>query len=262
MAELGEFASPRGERVFRVWHLPEGAVTAAAVLASPVHEEKKAAHRPLVDLARRLAARGVSCLRFDWRGSGDSGGDPGDLSLLSMREDLLDALEAMRERVPGVPLHLLGVRLGADLCGLVAEERDDVARIVLTVPIGKGSRYLAQARLRSKLRGALTSETASASARADGLDLDGHFLSASAVAQLEAHDLAGREAPLRCDVTCLDICGRERASAPLQSLADALAPRARSVEVRVAVEQPFWNALGPVEPTAFHDEVERILGLA
>ena len=67
-----------------------------------------------------------------------------------------------------------------------------------SVPVVKGSRYVSQAKLRSKIRGALTTPNGGdAAAASDGsFDFDGHLISANAVALLEAHDLLSRTTSL------------------------------------------------------------------
>jgi pimeloyl-ACP methyl ester carboxylesterase len=250
--ESYEFLPFGGESLFVGWYLPAGPPAALVLLVSPIHEEKKAAHRPLVDLARALAGRGVACVRFDYRGSGDSTGDPAGLTLTSMREDTLRVVEAARERLGALDLTLVGLRLGADVTALVAEQLEGLRRLVLVTPVGKGSRYLSQARLRSKIRGALTGPSSgSADADAEGFDFDGHYVSPKAIEELESYDLATRESPLACRVVCLDICAREKPTAAMESLAVSLGARTDDSSLSAVVGEPFWNALGPVEPCAF-----------
>jgi pimeloyl-ACP methyl ester carboxylesterase len=259
-AERYEFLPHLGERLLVGWHLPEPlppSVPLVAVLASPLHEEKKAAHRPLVDLARALAARGLPCVRFDYRGSGDSTGEPTAVTLTTMREDLSHVLREAMARLGAASAALVGVRLGADAAGLVAEEAPEVSRLVLVVPVGKGSRYVSQARLRSKIRGALTGPADGESSLEErgGFDFDGHPLSPEAIGQLETHNLAARTASIGARVLCLDLCAREKPTAVLEALAEALHSRVSEVRLRAVVEEPFWNALGPVEPLAFQAAV-------
>lgn len=283
------FIERQGERLFVGWHLPadwpevasvsppaplspqssareergRGWGGACAILVSPIHEEKKATHRPLVDLARALAARGVPCIRFDYRGSGDSTGDPARLTLSAMCEDLRSAMAEAIAVCGTTRFALVGLRLGADAAAIVAEENPAIERLVLVAPLGKGARYVGQARLRSRIRGALTGpeDEGPRPEGEGGFDYDGHILSAAAVAELEAHDLAARTGRIPARVLCLDLCAKEKPTAVLEGLAEALRARATSVALRAIVEEPFWNALGPVEPRAFLSTVaEELLG--
>ena len=68
-----------------------------------------------VRLARRLATEGIACLRFDFRGCGESDGRFEDLSPPRLIEDLLAVLDAARDLVGIDPtrLGLVGSSFGA-----------------------------------------------------------------------------------------------------------------------------------------------------
>ena len=69
-------------------------------------------HRMFVPLARRLAARGCACLRFDFRGRGDSEGVAAEATIRAMIEDTRAALDFVVARYPGRPIVLLGICSG------------------------------------------------------------------------------------------------------------------------------------------------------
>lgn len=88
-------------------------------------------HRMFVDFARNLAAQGVSALRFDFRGRGESEGDLGSACLDSMIADTRAALAFLRERLPGSPrIVLLGLCSGAEVA-LGAAADPAVSRLAL-----------------------------------------------------------------------------------------------------------------------------------
>jgi len=78
--------------------------------------------RLFVLLGRALAESGLHCLRFDFRGSGDSDGEFGDMTLSSEIADARAALKYMRRRpgVDGKRVGLLGLSLGSVVAQMIA----------------------------------------------------------------------------------------------------------------------------------------------
>lgn len=71
-----------------------------------------------VRLSRELAEAGVSSLRFDLAGSGESEGRFSDMTIDSMRSDLLSAARLVRKRCAPSSLILLGHSLGGMIAAL------------------------------------------------------------------------------------------------------------------------------------------------
>jgi alpha-beta hydrolase superfamily lysophospholipase len=89
-----------------------------------------------VDLARACARRGMAFSGLDRRGSGMSGGPPGDAP---SNEELLDdidrGIERARRRWPSCPVHLIGLCLGARLATLYAGRyTGKIASLILVSP--------------------------------------------------------------------------------------------------------------------------------
>lgn len=93
--------------------------------------------------AQWLATQGFVVMSFDYRGMGDSRLPAQakslrgfDADLFSWARDYDSAIDALRERAPGVPLYLIGHSLGAQLPGLL-RNRAHVAGL-LSVAAGSG----------------------------------------------------------------------------------------------------------------------------
>jgi alpha/beta superfamily hydrolase len=83
-------------------------------------------------------------------GNGDSDGDFSEMSVESAVADLRCAVEEAKRRWPGARIHLLGLRFGATIAALAAEQSSDIDRLILWAPIVDGERYM-QELLRSNL---------------------------------------------------------------------------------------------------------------
>jgi predicted alpha/beta hydrolase len=71
-------------------------------------------------LSRQLAARGFNVLRFDYYGSGDSAGDDSEMRLSGSCEDIVAAIEELKDICDAKTVALIGLRLGASLAGIDA----------------------------------------------------------------------------------------------------------------------------------------------
>lgn len=95
---------------------------AVAVLAHPHPQYGGNRHHPLVDaLFRTLPGHGVTTVRFDFRGGGDSGGAHG--GGIDERLDVTAALDALAGLDEAAPWWLVGYSFGAVVCLDVVDPR-------------------------------------------------------------------------------------------------------------------------------------------
>jgi pimeloyl-ACP methyl ester carboxylesterase len=215
----------------------------AIVLCNGFGKEYEIARSALSATARDLAARGFSCLRFDYAGYADSDGEFTDATVSTMTADIESALDELRRRSGASHLALLGLRFGATLAALVAGRRPDVSRLVLWEPLPSPWKTLYQA-----LRQSVTMQTIifgkvhfsreqivdnvlhRRPSLADGYDFniidDGFPLGAELVEQLQAVDLIERPPATAAPTLILNVV---KTSAPpasdLQRFRDALKQR-------------------------------------
>ncbi len=140
--------------LYAMAHRADGAPKGIVVIAGPFAEEKKAAQRALVAAARTFAGAGYDVLRFDWRGTGDSGGEFGQADVESWLADLRAAITAARQ-MSDAPITLLGLRFGAALAWRNLNEIE-IENLVLWEPVVNGSSYARQNRQRAQIRAQMT----------------------------------------------------------------------------------------------------------
>ncbi|GGA81145.1 serine aminopeptidase domain-containing protein [Puia dinghuensis] len=140
-----------GRYLFTYAHYPEVLTGQAFVFLNPILDEKKKVHNFQAEVARALCGCGYMVFRFDYYGTGDSGGELFELDLNETMNDMLFLLEYIKSLHTITDLRLLGIRFGADLAVLLAEKQRQINGLFLIEPLTDGSRYLMEQRLRRRL---------------------------------------------------------------------------------------------------------------
>lgn len=138
-----------GRALFGWYHPARGGTKRgrAVVLCPPLGYEGICAYPALRTLAERLSAAGYPVLRFDYDGTGDSGGldsDPGRVR--AWIESVGAAASELRALSGEDEICLFGVRMGATLALTSAAERGDIERLVLWNPCPTGKAYARELR--------------------------------------------------------------------------------------------------------------------
>jgi alpha/beta superfamily hydrolase len=177
---LGLHHPPRGRSV-----RPGG-----VVLCSHTGSEYVRAHRSLRELANRIAEAGVHALRFDYYGSGDSGGESDEGTAAEWMADIEAAIREMSEASGSTKVSLVGLRVGAALAALVGAQRAEVEKIVLWEPIVNGASYIRELLETHDLWcGDHLGERAPKAVRSTGLEAIGFPLTPALKASIETIDL-------------------------------------------------------------------------
>jgi alpha-beta hydrolase superfamily lysophospholipase len=160
------------------------------VLCKSFGYEALCGHRSVRVFAERIAALGLPALRFDYRGTGDAADiDPQSDQIELWTEDIVTAVEELRQRTAVEEVYLLGFRLGA-LLAWRAAARCRVDGLALLAPVVSGRRYLRDLRTArlAALSGAAEADRVPAT---DGaLEASGYRLTAASIMTLSALDLA------------------------------------------------------------------------
>lgn len=120
----------------------------AVVMCGTLGYEQISAYRGWRRLAADLAAAGHPTLRFDYPGEGDSA-DPAIAEIDTLVAAIRRAVRFLREQAKAEEIVLIGLRLGATLATLAAEE-GGIDRLVLLAPFASGRAYLREMTIRAK----------------------------------------------------------------------------------------------------------------
>jgi exosortase A-associated hydrolase 2 len=245
------FFFPNGtSKLFGVFHEPDGSRNKAPfVFCHAWGEEKLWAHRVFVSFARSLAADGYPVLRFDFLGNGDSDGDFAATTMGSALADVRCAVAEARRRTGAPTVSLLGLRLGATLAAIVAEEVPDAPHLVLWAPIVDGARYM-QELLRINIATQMASYREVRQDRAalvalmeqgQTVNIDGYELALAHYAEVSQTRLTGsaRTFPGPCLVAQIDRVPGARPMPELQQLAAAYGRGT----LACVQEEPFWKEI-------------------
>jgi len=177
------------------------------VICKPFGYEALCAHRSLRCFAETAAELGIPSLHVDYLGTGDSADmDPLADQISVWTHDVVAAVRELRKRTSVQQVCVLGVRLGALLAVLAAEECKDITSLVLISPIVSGRRYLRAlrtARLAASLNAA-TPDADNAEAGDGAMEASGFLFSAATIGSLTQIDLKTRAVPPVADILVID----------------------------------------------------------
>ncbi len=147
------FFESHGERILGVLHTPDGQMRPGAlVFLHGWAGYRIGPHQMFTKAARRAEERGFPCLRFDFRGRGDSEGDAEATTLSTMIEDAQRAVEVVCEQTGVERVALIGDCSGSEVAigtGALDERIDSL--VLWSAPIVAGDRSEANAAKRRSI---------------------------------------------------------------------------------------------------------------
>ena len=249
MREDYSYLSLNGERVFAGHYRPDTPASRAVVLCHPLGEEKLWAHRVFVSFARDLAAAGVSVLRIDFRGEGDSDRDFEKSDFETRIADTGLAIDALRSLNSSVTeVSLVGLRMGAAVAAATAVRRADVSKLVLWDPVTDGAAYM-QTVLRLNLmyqmalHGKVVENRDALIARlgeGETVNIEGYEMAEPLFRQVSDFKLKSVVAQFSGQALAVQIGQGEVPMKPELAALAEISPRFR---VETAKEEPFWREI-------------------
>lgn len=131
-----------GKQLYGVMQEPTGSTVRdyAVLFCYPFGYEYIRAHRSLRTLARKFGEQGITNLRFDYFGTGDSAGD--EFTLVESLAGLEGAARYLLEFSGADSIRIVGVRLGASLAVQLLESDLPITHLGLWDPVWSGSQLL------------------------------------------------------------------------------------------------------------------------
>jgi len=182
--------------------LHPGAAGRGVVICGAHGDEELFSHRAILVLASEIARQGLPCLRFDYRGTGNSIDDdlmPGRVE--AWRGSVVDAAAYLRSATGVSEIALVGIGIGAMLAALAAPSIADLHSIAMLAPATSGRSYLQEMDIRTNLYEAFESRytrfrfrrSEDRAALAEGRDIEmiGMTYTAETIADLGRVDLFG-----------------------------------------------------------------------
>jgi len=147
---------PLSMRLVATLHLPRSAREVGVIVVTGGNQTRSGSHRQFLKLARRFAAEGHACLRFDLPGLGDS---EGELQGFDINDAALRAaIDALMARSPLVKrIVLWGLCDGATAAALYAANDSRVAGLILANPWVRTGQIQAQTLVKTYYRRRLVS---------------------------------------------------------------------------------------------------------
>ena len=181
------------------------------LLCTGLSQDASGAHRPFRQLANNLADAGYPTVRFDYPGTGDSLDLDGREPWQAWQQSVHEAAEWMRTTVGVRQIVLVGLRFGAMLSAVVAEQRDDVVGLILLEPVLRGRSYISQLSIEAKLRSGVPADGTR------GIELGDLVLDPDSMRLMQAVDLIN----IRPSAGCRTVIYTRAQTAALSSRAEA-----------------------------------------
>lgn len=243
------FEGASGSAMFGVLHYSAEDPVTAVVFCNPFGEEKQNCYRPFVAFARYLARAGIPSFRFDYRGSGDSGGESSDVTIATQIADLNDAIELAKSSFGIQNVVLVGLRLGAAVAALTAEKKSGISALALLSPIVDGSVYwnglLRKEQFASIAMGTKARKKSEILEELDEtglIEIEAQILNVEMVSQLMAVNLENSVSRFDGDVLIAGLSADEAGREPLQRLLVRYGSIGCALESWFDEPQDYWSS--------------------
>ncbi len=253
MTQKSFFIERDGLRLYAASYDPEAgpASKRACLMCHPLFEEKKSSHRFLVELGRKLATHGLTCVMPDLSACGDSDGGMAHFHEARWIEDLKAFVSATHDGIEAPSCCAVGIRFGASLAIRLAEREDtNISKLVLIDPVINGRDYLNEIIQQKLVREMITFGEAKSTPESlrqqiskDHLaDLDGFIVPESFIDMLDKLDISKSNQLKKCSVTLILQGHRRELPEPYRRFLDNCTGSGCECKSKIIHSPPFWKA--------------------
>jgi pimeloyl-ACP methyl ester carboxylesterase len=260
--QLGYVKGLDGSPLYAAYHFPDSGKAGRplpVVIAPPLFEERKSAYAALRRLATQLAAAGHPVMRFDYRGSGESGGSSAARRWEHLAQDLMTVRKTLAALTGKRDAALVGLRLGATVA-LQESIRVGGECVVALAPIVSGATQERLWKMRSKIRSELTTAggaaDSAAQAATESLDFDGYDVHPKFFEDVAAIDLVKDLGRLSCPGLVVQLSHKQEPAAESTQLLNTLGSRAKLECLRM---EAFWDKVDDADIQPMNDTVLNFL---
>lgn len=221
------------------------------LICPPLLSEFDHAYSVCVSLGRELARRGVNAFSFQYRGTGHSDGEAGELSLETMREDMASTAERIAGETGRRDPVVVAMRLST-IAAASAPAEIGAGRLVLWEPALDGRRYFREAWRADMMfqinEGASARERETFAAqleRAGQVDVLGYPIGRALHDSFATRTFAGELARLPGAVLIVRGGPPEQTRSDLDELTETLCAQGCPTELRALDEPIVWWFQGP-----------------
>ncbi|MHC4737927.1 MAG: serine aminopeptidase domain-containing protein [Planctomycetota bacterium] len=220
------------------------------VYCHPLFDERKCAHRFSFQLNKAFEKNNLQLKRFDYRGTGESGGRFCDVTMDSLRNDLDAVINSDR-------FCLIGTRFGAAVAFDFCHRSDSaVHALILIEPVVNGQNYAEYLFRKQHLKDMMTGN-GSESAHEDGFfNLEGYKTSNKFIEQIRQFHLNKVTDRIKVEaVFIIQISASSRINAEYDLLAGHLKESGISACVEVFNLPVFWERIPDDDYTAISEKI-------
>ena len=136
------FIGAGGHPLYAALHQSAPVSSIGVLLIPPLLHEQPRSRRFVSEIATCLADAGVPTLRFDFSGTGDSGGRGADMDFESMQHDIGTAMQSLRELTGVQRIALLAFRAATLPIGCWLAEGGQADALILWEPVTDGATWI------------------------------------------------------------------------------------------------------------------------
>ncbi len=244
------FSGSKNRQIYGFFQEAVRQVKGALLYIHPFAEEKNISHYIMANMLRQASQNGYSSLRIDLSGTGDSESELNEVELEDWRQDILAALEQLKQKSQCDKVYVMGLRSGFNLGFWACEQSSIEVNGYLGLQPLPDSKLFMQQFIRQKISTEIASGAKSQKGvkalreecRENGvLEVIGYPLGEGLLSGMEklTDDISGLA--FQGPISLLSIGSMEASPVPMQRWVDKLRENCPKIQLLHIMEEGFWD---------------------